>query len=704
MSGALTTNFLLMPVNGGLVTSRDKSDLGQGGMQLTDNAVYRPGSQALWPIGARERFATKLTSGVWMVTPILDKDNTHLDNGYRFAMLLVRDGTAFRVWYSEWEEWEKISSTVIDPNDASLGRWARGLVVADPIFYPDNFSRYDGSNRHGSWFIGNGVNEPFTLNTLNVAGSSSQIYETRTHGMYPMHENPFSSGTAMGASNYFWIGPGHYFYWLTEYDSVRGTESMATSTYHIEVTIPVNYKVRLILTRGEDPEAHSYHKQNAKADYLRLYRAPSTDGTQYGNPFPANGERVEVTWYILDSGTTTGTGYDIPLQDNNYTMYLDDLGTPGSLAKAYGNITISVEGAVSVAHRDGKPPKWTFGDVFQESLVVNDDSINTRIVYSYPGKAHSFPITPDGEYLNWVEMSRGNNDWVTAIKSLDDTILIVGTHERVYRLNYLPRASDPVYRRDRLANTIADDHGVVGPRAITGFTLNGAAPRAAYVGQTGIYMTDGFTSVELTGDLDWDSAVDKEKLPQSVLVNYEDLASLVFFHNNNAWFLSYAPDHLKGGGLKISGPCSLNATSAVFNKATGEVITGGSDGYVYAEDSPTHQGANKVLVSQEGMHLKTGIEHPAGLHNEVTVGNVRVLTEEGERAEWTNQVTAPTVLKILKRDANQPDQPYEVAKEVGVGQLWKGTLSVVSEGIGAEYTGFSPFHWIGFEYTKQRGR
>jgi hypothetical protein len=60
-------------------------------------------------------------------------------------------------------------------------------------------------------------------------------------------------------------------------------------------------------------------------------------------------------------------------------------------------------------------------------------------------------------------------------------------------------------------------------------------------------------------------------------------------------------------------------------------------------------------------------------------------------------------LRVLKRDANQPEQPVEIAKTINAGGIWKGSMQIVTEGASFEYRGFSPLHMLGFEYTTERG-
>lgn len=165
-----------------------------------------------------------------------------------------------------------------------------------------------------------------------------------------------------------------------------------------------------------------------------------------------------------------------------------------TVAYTFGDITAQVG-------KNGKPPSSSTGDVYEDQLVVNDVTNPGLIRYSYPGDPESFPST---YYLDFETRS---NDRVTNIKVVNQR-LIVMLRNSVYRCNYLPSERDASFDRGKAIEPIARDFGCVNEMCAATFTMDGTQERLAFVADTGIFITDGYTTNEWTADLDWRGSLD----------------------------------------------------------------------------------------------------------------------------------------------------------------------------------------------------
>jgi len=224
-------------------------------------------------------------------------------------------------------------------------------------------------------------------------------------------------------------------------------------------------------------------------------------------------------------------------------------------------ISVTSYDATTAVGRDGPPPVASTGDVFQDSLVVNDVTDDSVIRYSHPTKIDSFPRP---YYLNFETREQ---DKVTNVKAVGN-VLIVGLRRQIYRVNYLPRASDAQFDQGRAAELVEFGHGIVGTQAATLVALADTPQQLAYVSQYGMHITDGYRTRLVSGDLNW-TGLGINPMDQVILVNNPELFCLEMYYGTNGTnntkvlYASYHPQHLKQSGqFKFAGPIDYTCYAA----------------------------------------------------------------------------------------------------------------------------------------------
>jgi hypothetical protein len=228
-----------------------------------------------------------------------------------------------------------------------------------------------------------------------------------------------------------------------------------------------------------------------------------------------------------------------------------------------------------------------------------------------------------------VPVKRG--DKVRAIRALGRT-LIVGARHSLFRVNYLPSEDDSNFQRGLALDVLDAEHGILDPKATAFFTSpSDGRTYLAYVSMDGIRSTDGFSVQLLTPQLDWDRMATAEQLSaqlSSFLANHVTNHELRLYlcgsataSANDRYHLNYHPNHLGGGGLKVSGPVKVDnvvaaatafpTCAASFRTASNDTehhFIGYTDGSVYKETAlgsaaPWNAGASADRVSTRRMYL-----------------------------------------------------------------------------------------------------
>jgi hypothetical protein len=322
------------PLTDGLVTARDPSLLGPGELVRAESGLYRPFNHALSPIKGRAVFGTAIGVNIDGLRAIpFEADGTTT------TRLIVAHGTSWQT--------------------GTGGAWTTIRSVTTGL-------RIEAIGFDNTYFLSNGVDVPQVINsslTLN------------RHGMFPTDTDEISPGGALTTGgDWSAVGTGWYEYWFTEYDSNLDIES-ATLGDDILIDRPIGnalenaWQVNVTIDYGgvAYPILH-----NSNATHWRLYRGITSIGSgssigTYETSFP-NGLLIEQ---IAIPG---GAPAPVTTQDP---------GTVGTTPYAFLTISVAGSAAVNIA-RDREPPTWSTGDVFEDSLVVNDTANPGLVRYSFP--------------------------------------------------------------------------------------------------------------------------------------------------------------------------------------------------------------------------------------------------------------------------------------------------------------------------------
>lgn len=631
------------PLTNGLVTARDPSELGPGELVRAESGLYRPFNNALSPIKGRAVFGTAIGVNIAGLRAIpFEADGTTT------TRLIVAHGT---VWQT-----------------GTGGAWTTVRSGLSGAF------RIEAIGFDNTYFLSNGVDVPQVLNSSLVMNR---------HGMFPTDTDEISPGGALTTGgDWSAVGTGWYEYWFTEYDSVLDIES-ATIGDDILTDRPIGnaleneWQVSVTIDYGG---ANYLVLHNSNATHWRLYRGITSVGSgssigSYETSFP-NGLLIEE---IAIPG-----GAPAPVT----TL---DPGTVGTTPYAFLTISVAGSAAVNIA-RDREPPTWSTGDVFEDSLVVNDIANPGLVRYSFPGLPHSFPE------LYFVGFNTKQVDKVTCIRSLD-AVCVIGLQSQVWRLNYLPNETDSEFSRGRCREIISANHGIVGPDAACLFTPVEGNSRVAYVSHDGLYATDGIRTQLLTMDLNWDALVNKTLLPNCLLVNVQHLWSLFFYYtsaggsapNDRVLHLSYHPQHLKDGGyLKVSGPTSLEGRAADYANNSSRAF--GATNSVQEED---------VTAGATTMVAETRFIYPEGanLSTEIHAQRVRILTGPFNGAGTFNAA-------FTRRKSNAA-KATDIAKayvpHASQNQLIEMELHARAEAVGMVLNTQADTSYLAFEYDVSSG-
>lgn len=690
-------------LDGGLVTSRDPSLLQDGELSRAQNAIYRPYSEAIHPIGYRVKIGlqqTDPTSGLpYHITGLrrlLFEDKTK-------SKTVICDGAGARWRYGP----DSNGNWTILPN---IGVRANAPIEAVHL-----------GNRY---VLANGIDDarvvdpdlnaiPLgmikTANTdwlgVPVEGVSNVDYRASLDTTATRWENP--------------EGAGFYFYWITEYDAVNDIESAVVASYGDSKWLPppnagmlIEYQQlsdttdNIVITINYGTPNYP-NKLNPNATHWRVYRSNAIALTpDPPNPFPV-GFRITV-WDKpqADDDPTPWTNVPMPEIPGSFVMY--DYGYPSTIPYP---VYVIEEAGVSSSIDINDPPYHLFdsADVFEDSIVTNDVENRSVIHYSAPNLVHSWP------YLYTVTFGSKKSDAVRCIRALG-SFLIVGMETQLWRLDMLPRVDDSLFTRSRWKELISPDQGIVGPQAAAAYTIPGDVPQLAFVSQDGLYSTNGMTTRPLTRDLDWLKTFRYGSLSTAILLNAQDMQSLVLLYTpavvevggipieptarSQALYFSYAPEHLKNGMLKVSGPIAIGAASADYDIDDKVLYTGGYDGQVRWEDQvnlQTTQLANAELIDATGMRVRTRLVHLAGLDGEWSLERLHVFS-----GPVPNPERRVETFSLVTRDIESEPEIEEFGEPFSPGVWSMQEKHVTAGGMGVEIRGFAPITLVGLEHSARR--
>jgi hypothetical protein len=619
-----------IPVNNGFSNASDESLEQPGSLSRADDSEYRPNDPGLWKMKGRTAFNSTAESGDIKGAAYLEFDSVD-------DMLVTHVGTTYR------------KATVAKTGtfgDLKTGLTGGSKMVA--VHYNDRYYLMNGvdPNRY--------VQPDGTTmrQSLLAAGTPTTV-------------------TTEGGDNITLTSDESFDIWVTEQTNsnagASGVDSGIEGPASTRVTIsgPItDAKVTITLAAPVNTELSP-----GQGITYTVYISAAYSGTSTG--FPVGGS---VGQGFSD---TAGTSWSVASFD------ITSLAT-GATFDAY---SVSIAGITQIVERNGAVPVSSTGDVFEDSVVVNDVDNPALIMYSYPDQPWTYPS------VNFVRFETNKQDSVTNIKRLGNGLVVCLTNS-MWRLAYLPRPQDAEFDRGRVKTRISNSLGCVGPYAADTFNF-GQGERLAVVSRNGILVTDGQSWDVVTDDLAWEDTVNVSQLSNAILVDNPQMYRLEFYYtplggsaNTKVLYLHYHPSHAKaseGGNFraKLTGPNNALASSATYANVSSEdrVFTGNPDGVVYLEregdsDASTSGGINFVL--------RTDDIYGAGRGNQANIEKL-----------WVHHNSAPTqtaTVRILSTNSM-----YAQTEQTGTIALDRRELTAVGKRTQADV------HQLGVENSDSSG-
>jgi hypothetical protein len=387
-------------------------------------------------------------------------------------------------------------------------------------------------------------------------------------------------------------------YWATEYDSVRGIESMTGASVSTGA-ITGSTTVTVFVTGTSS---------NPRANKIRWYRSVDSGGFPDGGLV---GETAIGTTSLTDSLTDTGT-----------------LNTP-----LYGIVSL---GGLDL-ERDEPPGAMSliFGP-FQDSLL-GVPTADTRILQFTPA---GYPDSWPSGYGIPIQTARQDEIVTGVVLPGRVGVFCKDSVQVVFRL---PRDSDSVFAAGEAQDELTNARGCVSRRGACTFTPPGSPALAAWVARDGIWMSTLTSSpLPITDSLDWGGRVDISNLSHCRLSDDPDNRRLIFVHrrasdmtsNSGLWYLDY--QRFGEMGVRVTyadhGPLvdAVNIATSDGSRKVASFDSRTGNGGVYLE--ATQDVDDSHLIDSSGSvsfmaHSKEFL--PAGANGVVSLGRITWMHDAG---------------------------------------------------------------------------
>lgn len=604
----------------GGVNEREPTLIGDEQLQDTDGAEYRVGQRGIYVARGRDLLGTLGITGIGLYEAGFDGTSQYV---------VVHAGTTY---YSA----RIVSGSLTPVAFDTVGSTALPIV--------------------GSHF----ANRHYTAN-----GVQNRRFEATASGLTSFPIGMSTTTLAVGVSVTQGVGTMSATtgleYWVTEYDSTRGIESIHGSTAN---TGAFSLKDSVIVTA-------TGVSANPRADSLRWYR--SSDG----NGYPDGGLIRETA-----IGTTQITDADI----------------------ATGTLNVPLYGLVSIGgldqDRDAPPDvlNFMFGP-FQDSLLGVADAEPRVLRFTPAGYPDSWPTG----YGIPLETDR-RDEIVTGV--VIPGRIGVFCNDSMHVVYRLPRDSDSVFAAGEMQDVITKARGGVSRRGACTFTPIGGGALAAVVSRDGIWATNlspTSSPVPITDGIDWESRVDIDGLSSCRLLDDPINRRLIFAHRRAAdtthatglWYLDYQAYNERGVRVTFAnhGPLGDAITHAAADGSRRAFsLDSRSNGNLYLE-STQDVDDSQLIDSSGSVRFRARIKEflPAGVRGTVRVGNATWMHDAGPaRIEHR--------FYFDRRDSNPEVKPLEHPTERNADETYLGrdvnSVSLEIESVGTTSYGV---HWIDIE-------
>lgn len=227
----------------------------------------------------------------------------------------------------------------------------------------------------------------------------------------------------------------------------------------------------------------------ARTTHIRIYRAPNI-AEDAANNVEAVDFPVPVTF-----GRIATVSIAEPLWTDEFLTNPDDQAVP-----LYPMILVSAGGGDAFFDRDTPPPGMNDLAAFQASLV---GILGRALRYSVEDTPESWP---EVYVINSFPLEE--NDTLVALRQVGGK-LIVGAKGAMFNVQRLPYSTGGIFTAG-IAREITGAPGVVGRKALAVYGVSGES-NAAWISETGVYITNGFTYDLISEDMDWSKFAGLEK-------------------------------------------------------------------------------------------------------------------------------------------------------------------------------------------------
>lgn len=504
----------------------------------------------------------------------------------------------------------------------------------------------------------NGTDRAYIFDGINTPQVWSGSGNTRDLGL--LSPNAPSVSLLGNAATLYPVGT-TFQYAFTEYDPTNDVES-APSAVVVKASTATGdtFKVTLPARVNTVTKFRVYRSQDGGAVFYLLAEIASQT----------------VTSFYYD-GTNTDVG--APASTNNAVWGFDTVDDIFLSTRP----TLPMVGSPLAGNYitvNGRVPNGDIITFFENSLCVGGiPSFPQDFYYSQPDKPEQF--SP----VHFIREENARGDPLSGMGVANDR-LIAFTLNSIFRHDTLPRVTDPGFGVGLASRQlVTDDHGCVAKRTVVNFGVGAPNNRLFYLSARGPFMTDGYQTIPLGQDLNWDDnmlnfgamnlAIAKAYPKYFVIVLM--VPSLSSPTNDIAWIYHYHPFHMKENGVgKWTGPIHMRAgAAAVAHQVNTEtrMFTGdtASAGNVYLEDQgSTDASAYENADGRINWEVESGDQKLGTETSRKRIGRV-FLSLEGTADGAPNVEYA-----MSKRDQLRPVAMTNISTQAQAGTDRIGTSSV----------------------------
>jgi len=648
-------------LNKGLYNAQDRIFTPEGGLTKAKNARYKPSDSAIWHAEGRQVMAD---GGHGVDGEMSQVVGLQWDPGTDFGSPSnIFKGTQHQqICYVKNGHTLTTVEAKSNPADAAMNKgnaWSFTMPSGVSIG-PDPLVAIGIENKHV--LLSGGENAVMVRGANPGSDATGRPQRVLRHGL-PAQILPLAPAISAVAGN--WNADiGRHYFWFTWYDSTHSIESEATIaaaggqpdrgtsllltgavTY---LAAQTNITADVLINKATFDAAVP-----SSATGIRLYKSIASDLFS-PNPWPQaylvkditfvsdlDGNRFasfnETLYTVYVFGDTSHTDPTDEAADNNLT----------NLFKYEGGM-VALQGLNTSYSFRGEPPRASTGDVFQESLVLNDKDDPRKIKYSYPQKGlHAFPTV-------WhFNFETAQTDKVVAIRTLGNRLGVFLTNS-VWRVNWLPTQADFDFQRGRTDDIVTEGLGTNGHYGVAKFTMPGKGPMLAFVDPTGVYVTDLYSTTKISTHMDWSLV---KNVANAMIVDDPINERLVLRGGPEMWFFHYDVTHLSGGLPAVTGPITRSEgisgiNTVVLESGQVQLVTSDEENSLYYEGFGFE---NSMLVNTREIY-------PLGIGNEVNIQRFYVHLKPSTQGGGLVAVRIKTGTADREQFKDFPFQPLQERK------------------------------------------